>query len=192
MSILDTLVTDRTEEDVQLLKQLQQIPWSSMSPEQQAAWSKGSAAKGSYGVEDLNRVGLAMNYVASWFQRLGYNVRINPKIDWSASDVVTVAESNRYLESLQILRNAFATLQDTPDAPDTLDRLTVQSANDIEKILINIGLVLSRIDFGQYRSNAFMFYAGQMPFPSFYDQYLLADKDHFLLRTSDGKFLMVW
>ena len=61
MSIIDTLITDRTAADVTALKQLMALDYASMSPAQQAAWLQDS--KGAYNVSDMNRVGTALNYL---------------------------------------------------------------------------------------------------------------------------------
>ena len=55
MSVIDTLVTDRTQSDV-----------------------KARNAKGTYKASDLNRVGAAMNYVAARLREQGYDPHITP------------------------------------------------------------------------------------------------------------------
>lgn len=184
------LITDRTQADVELAKRLTSSGWARLTTAQKELWEAG--LKGSYNATDLNRVGNAMAQIADAFNEFGYSVDISPKTDWTEHDVPTKTDVDAYLSNLSTLRAAFSVIQGTPSVPDDLNNMTVEMANDIEKILDNISTVLNRIDFSQYRANSFMFYAGQMPFPSFYDQYILADNEHYLLRTSDGKFLMVW
>lgn len=192
MSVLDTLVTDRSQSDVNLLLQLQQISWGSMTIEEQLQWLEGLASKGSYNVSDLNRVGEAMQYIADTFNDLGYTVDISSKTDWQSTDIVTETLTNDYLNNLRVLRSTFATLQGTPAVPSSLNKMTFETANSIERILTNIGIVLDQITFGFDRSNAFMFYSGQSPLPSFYTEKILVDKLGLLLVSSDNMYLGVW
>lgn len=54
MSVLDTLITDRTQADVTRWKTLHDKGWFRMSPEEKVEWSSG--LKGTYNATDLNRV----------------------------------------------------------------------------------------------------------------------------------------
>lgn len=106
MSIIDTLITDRTG--------------------------------GPYGVTDLNRVGQAVNYVAELLISAGYSVPVNPKTDWSTLDVPCESSMARYLQDIETIRSILAVLESTPETPPDMDSLTVQEANDIEKILVDV------------------------------------------------------
>ena len=122
------LVTDRTAADV-----------------------AAQSAKGTYKASDLNRVGEAMNYVADRLRAAGYDPHINPKTDWKDDDWVDQAEQAVYLGDLAELRKQFALLYSTPEVPprilatgiNTNDGLTHTWANDIEKILEDIDLLLT-------------------------------------------------
>lgn len=72
MSIIDTLITDRTQADVEYVQELNALGWSGMSAEQQAEYLAG--LKGAYSAVDLNRVTEAMNYLYQLFTNLGYSV----------------------------------------------------------------------------------------------------------------------
>lgn len=61
MSVLDTLITDRTQADVTRWKTLHDKGWFRMSPEEKVEWSSG--LKGTYNASDLNRVTAAMEYI---------------------------------------------------------------------------------------------------------------------------------
>lgn len=76
MSIIDTLITDRTQADVTKLKSLLSKPKAMWTNEE---WSEFLLAKdkGAYNATDLNRVQEAMEYLAERFRGYGYNV---PKI----------------------------------------------------------------------------------------------------------------
>ena len=120
MSIIDTLVTDRTKADVDARND-----------------------KGTYNASDLNRVGAAMNYVADRLRAAGYDPHISPKTDWKDDDWVDPAEQAVYLGDLAELRKQFAMMQATPPVPNDMEKLTYQEANDIEKILEDIDRLLT-------------------------------------------------
>ena len=120
MSVIDTLITDRTEADVTI-----------------------GNAKGTYNASDLNRVGAAMNYVADRLTSQGYAVSISPKTDWQPSDWPTPQTMKQYLAGLNELRRQFAVMESTPKVPADMVCLTVDEANDIEKILEDIDLLLT-------------------------------------------------
>lgn len=73
MSIIDTLITDRTQADVTKLKSLLSKPRAMWTNEE---WSDFILAKnkGAYNATDLNRVQEAMEYLAERFRGYGYNV----------------------------------------------------------------------------------------------------------------------
>lgn len=71
MSVLDTLITDRTQADVTRWKTLHDKGWSRMSPEEKVEWSSG--LKGTYNATDLNRVTAAMEELDQQFRQYGYS-----------------------------------------------------------------------------------------------------------------------
>lgn len=99
--------------------------------------------KGSYNASDLNRVGAAMNYVADRLTEQGYSPVISPRTDWLETDWLTPAAAQVYLSDLAELRRQFAMMQTTPDVPDDMEQLTYTEANNIEKILEDIDLLLT-------------------------------------------------
>ena len=74
MSIIDTLITDRTQADVDARN-----------------------GKGTYNESDLNRVAAAMNYVAGRLESAGYDPHISPKTDWKDDDWVDPSAQAVYL-----------------------------------------------------------------------------------------------
>lgn len=114
MSILDTLITNR-------------VP--------------GAA----YGWTDMNRVAEAMEYVASRLNSCGYNVNVAPR-RFTREDLPTEAVFEEYMAQLQQLRDAITLIVTTPPVPGvsrSRPYMTVQEANDIEKILLDIDALLS-------------------------------------------------
>ena len=110
--------------------------------------------KGTYRASDMNRVGAAMNYVADRLKAHGYDPHISPKTDWQDGEWVTPAAQAVYLGDLAELRKQFTLLYSTPEVPprilatgiNTNDGLTHTWANDIEKILEDIDLLLTNAE----------------------------------------------
>lgn len=120
MSIIGTLITDRTQADVDARN-----------------------GKGTYNASDLNRVAAAMNYVAGRLESAGYGPHISQKTDWKDDDWVYPAAQAVYLGYLAELRSQFAMMQTTPPVPNDMEKLTYQEANDIEKILEGIDRLMT-------------------------------------------------
>lgn len=122
MSIMDTLITDRTQAD---------------------AYARNN--KGTYNASDLNRVGAAMNYVSDRLREAGYDPHISPKTDWMETDWPTVDTMTRYVTDLAELRSQFTQAQTTPAVPTDVENMTWHEANDIERILHDIDALLTNI-----------------------------------------------
>ena len=120
MSIIGTLITDRTQADVDARN-----------------------GKGTYNASDLNRVAAAMIYVAGRLRAAGYDPHISPKTDWKDDDWVDPAAQAVYLGYMAELRSQFPMMQATPPVPPDMEKLTYQEANDIEKILEDIDRLLT-------------------------------------------------
>lgn len=137
MSIIDTLVTDRTAADV----------------------AQGTD-KGFYNASDLNRVGAAVQYVAERFTAQGYAVTVSPKTDWLASDIPTASELETYRQNIAALRALLAVMPTTPEAPDSMAGLTYTEANSIEQILLDLDTLLTNAALAWYQSGEL--YAGEV------------------------------
>ena len=85
MSIIDTLITDRTPADAALVRSLNATGWAAMTDEQRALYlSEG--LKGAYKASDLNRVNAAMDYLVGRLKSRGINVELKrSKIPHKAS-----------------------------------------------------------------------------------------------------------
>lgn len=151
MSIIDTLITDRTFDDVRSLTN-----------------------KGLYRAEDLNRVESAMAYLAGRLTNFGYKANISaPSINhaeptgeftedddgtliavmrrwtdgtWIESDIPDFDQMKRYLENLEIVRFAAPVFPTTPQVPPDMDMLTYREANDIEQILVDVDHIMNNIE----------------------------------------------
>lgn len=112
MSVIDTLITDRTQSDI-----------------------ANRTKKGYYNAEDLNRVGAAVAYIRDRLNNSGYNVSVTPDTAWTDSDIPLPADMEHYLDCISTIRAVLRLPADTPIVPETMEKLTYIKANDIEKIL---------------------------------------------------------
>lgn len=109
------LITDRTEADA-LLGNL----------------------KGVYSYYDLNRVEEAVKAIAAHFQELGIAEQLAVKTDWDlpgdfSQDAWPVEKQmKRYLNNVAAIKRLFLV---QVQLPDSMDKLTWISANNIEKVL---------------------------------------------------------
>ena len=70
MSIVDELITDRTQADVTRVRELALKGWANLTEEEKAEWNAGM--KGAYNATDLNRVTQAMDYINAELEGYGY------------------------------------------------------------------------------------------------------------------------
>ena len=132
-TIIVTLVTDRTQADVERVRELAAKGFSAMTSDEQAEWLAGM--KGAYNASDLNRVGTALNYLAGRLASIcGKSITWTAKTDWAVTDIITASQAEAYRKQVQSIRDALAYPAGTPDAPE-LGRLNYTGANDIERIL---------------------------------------------------------
>ena len=143
MSVIDTLVTDRTEADVSRYSELRDKGWAEMTTAEKAEWVAGM--KGAYNASDLNRVASAMAYLSQRFASAGYSVPVSSPTDWANGDIPTKGDMDTYLDDLRRIRAALAVMDTTPAAPGSMDYLTWAKANDIEKILVDVDDALGRL-----------------------------------------------
>jgi hypothetical protein len=84
--------------------------------------------KGAYNYSDLNRVERAVAEISD-LAGLG----LVAKTDWRMWDVPTVADMNRYLGNVKVLRSRYSS---DITLPDSMEKLTYETANNIEKIIL--------------------------------------------------------
>lgn len=132
-TIIDTLVTDRTQADVERVKALAAKGFAAMTAAERAEWLAGM--KGAYNASDMNRVGTALNYLAGRLGPIcGKIITWTAKTDWAVTDIATASQAETYRQQIQDIRDALAYPAGTPDAPQ-LGHLTYTDANNIECIL---------------------------------------------------------
>lgn len=133
-TIIDTLITNRTQADAERVKELAAKGFAAMTADERAEWLAGM--KGAYNASDLNRVGTALNYLAGRLASIcGKSITWTAKTDWAVTDIITASQAEAYRKQVQSIRDALAYPAGTPDAPQVA-RLTYTGANDIERILV--------------------------------------------------------
>ena len=121
---MEQLIYDRTQEDVE---------YASNHPE------STEFLKGAYNYTDLNRVETKVKELNELLNKYNYIVSIPTiKLDWSKTDFFTKADSIRYLDNINKIRQAYLVKSTTPATPATLNNLNYVKANDIEKILADV------------------------------------------------------
>ena len=162
MSVIDTLVYDRTQADVDRVKLLKEKillqGLSSLTPEEQSEYMGGM--KGAYNYTDLNRVGEAVNYIKSNmvglpdqldqyreeqgvsddpYYQVDYDISglsaVSGKTDWTVSDIPSSAQMDQYLNNISRLMVVLPLPPDTPLLPTHMQYLGWYNANVIEQIL---------------------------------------------------------
>lgn len=120
MSAIDTLIYDRSANEV------------------------GRNSKGSYNASDLNRVGEACAELYATLTRYGYSVPgyTALKTDWGIGNIPTAAQMETYLATVAALKAAILATQ---ELPETMEHLTVEGANNIERLLAEIDLLIRRM-----------------------------------------------
>ena len=166
MNIIDTLITDRTKYDVDRVDELASKGYDAMSSSEKAEWDEGM--KGSYNESDLNRVEKAVAYLAELLIALPDELKeyaaskgvafdaffdvpydsstyvLTTKTDWAEVDSPTPEQMARYIENVKALRSALDYA--TSDLPGSMDNLTIDGANAIEKALNGLYVAISEFD----------------------------------------------
>lgn len=146
------LITDRTQADVDAVVRLEKKGWEAMTDSEKTSWCTGM--KGAYGKDDLERICTVITGIATELSSAGYLTKLPVGISWQdfsnkqwdVASIPTMAELNAILSGVEALRAAITVSQDTPDIPDTMNRLTWKQANDMETILLNVKASIDGIE----------------------------------------------
>lgn len=118
------MITDRTLEDVEYAK---------------ANPTSTEDLKGAYNNTDLNRVEEKVEEIYNILKEYSYDAKITEiKKDWAKSDFFNPSDGVRYLNNLRKLVGSYVVMDSTPEVPQTMESLTYEDANNIEKILVDI------------------------------------------------------
>ena len=108
MSVLETLIIDRTAADVARWKTLRDKGYAAMSEEEKAEWLAGM--RGAYNASDLNRITGAMAYLKGLYEQYGREVTYTPvnithtdgttDTAWQISDIPTDEQLSMIVQNL--------------------------------------------------------------------------------------------
>ena len=116
---------------------------------------------GAYNHTDLNRVEQAFLYLQNKMNgEYGFNLALTIKTDWTKSDNITESNIEAYRQNVATIRSAITVTNDTPETPSTMRFLTARRANDIEKILKAVEVLLDNISAAWFYSNEI--YSGEV------------------------------
>lgn len=153
-SLAETLITDRTEHDVARWRELHDKGWAAMTTSERSEWM--GEMKGRYSFTDMNRVEGAVETLSARFINDGYlTTPLSVKTDWNRWSVPTKTDMERYLGNVETLRGLITVYPSTPATPTINQRMNYKRANDIEKILVDLDDILTKIPNSR-------FYAGEI------------------------------
>lgn len=126
-AVIDSLIYDRTQADVDYAVSLMQ---NGVHTEE--------SLRGAYNATDRNRVGSTINYVSELMREIGMSeAQLYVKSDWDIYGIIRKEDNDAVLSALRLLKIWLSEFE-IGEVPDSLDGLTFQKANDIERILYNI------------------------------------------------------
>lgn len=163
MSIIDTLITDRTQADVSTISALIDKINAGTATAAELEQFNAAKSKGMYNYIDWNRVETAVEYLADSLTGYGYLVDVVIKTDWAEDDSPTDSQLAQYLQNVF---NVYNTILTEPELPATMKKLTATGANQIEQSLVIVEQTIVQIVAAFARSNSFTFWSGNRPFPT--------------------------
>ena len=158
MSVIDTLITDRSLNDLERADYLESKRFQDMTAAEQEEYL--APLRGRYGVTDLQRLEEALRYVTDRLRAAGYAVNDAPRTDWSALARAWPDLLAQHLAALQEVRSCFAVPASMPAVPVDMEHLTFAEANDMEKILLDLDTLLAGIETSWVCSGEF--YSGEV------------------------------
>lgn len=126
MSIIDTLITDRTggcynETD------LNRVESAAAYLTEQFNSLPGALA------DYMSSLGVAPDSIFE--VPYSYPIQLTMKTDWAISDIPSSSAMTRYISNVTTLRNMITLPDETPPLPESMDHLTYAGANNIERVL---------------------------------------------------------
>lgn len=122
-TIIDTLITDRSQADVDELLALL------------AAGENPADHKGAYNASDLNRAGAAVLYLQDRMALIGMAATGTVRTDWTAADIPTQGQMEDYLAAVAAIREKIREYRPGSELPESVRRLDYNGANQIESLL---------------------------------------------------------
>lgn len=152
------MITDRTMYDVIRVEDMCKRGWSQLTDSEKTEWLEG--LKGSYNASDMNRVAEYVQYLYTVLKYLGYDVDRVVKTDWTTQDIPTAEQLTAYLDNVKALRKYVNIKFKLPDLPTSMNGLTYDGANRIERNLQLIYDYLDAIIRVHLHSKQILFYSG--------------------------------
>lgn len=100
---------------------------------------------------DLNRIESAVKYLSELLNAYGYNNITTNKTDWRIYEIRKQEDCDRIKSNYEALKNAYAYKFDVP----AFNWSTIQEANNIEKILADIEMLINKMESVFRYSNTF-------------------------------------
>lgn len=126
---MENLIFDRTQNDVEQ-----------------------GTSKGYYNYTDLNRIETWCEYLANLLTSYSYPVSITIKKNWTMSDLPNTTDMERIRSNVNAIKTAFHAYT---NIPENLEYMTIEKANDIEKILSEIDFLIKNMISSFRYSNTF-------------------------------------
>ena len=120
---MDKLIYDRTELDV-----------------------KNKTDKGYHNISDLNRIEEWCAYLAILLSSYNYKVDIKVKTNWQLTDIRKASEMERIRKNIALLKSTYCNIPQNLSVPSTLTPITINNANDIERILEDINTTITNME----------------------------------------------
>ena len=143
--MLENLITDRSYADVEAVKALETAIKAGTATEEQVQQYLNVHQKGAYTYQDLNRVELAVAYVAARLNKFGYQQSLFTKSDWDVADMPNEQDFARYFDNVARIRSLAPVFATTPEAPNSVIDFDIHKANTLEQILLDVEQILNLI-----------------------------------------------
>lgn len=123
MSVIDTLIFDRTASDV-----------------------SGGTDKGYYNYTDANRVQEAVEYIVDRITAKGYNVTIETGISFEQNQIFRTSNFTDWLNNLSEVYGVFTLDASIKVPPSSLQNFSYLTANSIEEMLYHVNGSMDRME----------------------------------------------
>lgn len=144
------LIFDRTEQDKIYVETLRDKilanGFNSLTNEEKTNWLS-CTLKGAYNYTDRNRVENAVKQINEKLIEYNYMSEVLEIVE--NRDITAIDDkqsANRYLDNIQKLINNFYILTSTPTLPESLDNIDINVANNIEKILNDLYIIIKGLE----------------------------------------------
>ena len=102
-------------------------------------------SKGYHNYTDINRIEKWCKYLAELLNSYGYPVRITAITNWELQDIRYASEMERIRSNVSKIKQAYYIYTSTPSVPETLNKIDIEKANAIEKILFDIDELMNKM-----------------------------------------------